>query len=431
MTDPLAAEWALAAEMEAEIRRQRGELVVDDDTERMRAEGRWLVRGYVQSQLALRSLPWDEFLERRHHVFMLDGDHQCAGGTCVQLQAPPNVRFLDPQTGTGYAATGCVYVCTTSGAVHLCTDALCTAETQLAQGTVLCPISGRYKSAVLSSLETFNERETRLSDSRYSRNKRPARAAASAPKRTRAPDATHSQQVREAERICRELVCNGTIRRAIEAQLGAIDAGMQTEVRRAVARDGRWADVPALAAFVVAYCAQHHVDAILHMCAAGPLPAMPDARVHYLAQCVSELYTLVRHTDNNKNITLRRMCIPLLYVMMRGLVGIIETSRQTGAIIDRHVRADDGSAYAVRSVDAAPTVVRCYTFVPAHPWLRPLLPANEHMLPAIAGWEDEIGNSMRRMRSIEQAFLQAMRGADHDVTSYCLASHVDPLQTSV
>lgn len=440
--DPLAAEWALAAQMEAEIRRERGETVVDAAEaaalERLQAEARWLARDHVQRQLGLRSLPWDEYLARRQHVFMTDAAgarHQCADNACTQLQAPPNTRFLDPLTGVGYTTSGYVYVCSTVGATHFCTDALCKLEIQSTHdhGTTLCPVSGRFKEVELSTLETYNERETRLADSRHSRSKRPTRAPTSAAKRVRTAETARKQQHTEIERICRELVCNGTVRQAMERQLDTIDASLQSAVRRHVARHGRWTDVPALAAFVTAFCAQHHVEATLRMRAAGPPPTgLADEHMRYLARCVCELYTLVRSADSNKTITLRKMCVPLLYTMMRGITGIVETSRQTGEIVDRRVMPDDGSAYAGRvDAAAAATVVRHYTFVPAHPWLQTMLPHNEHALPAIDGWLEEMGNPMKRTRSIEQAFLQAMRGADSDASAFCLASHVERLQTSI
>lgn len=429
----LDEEWALAAQMEAEIRRARGQVADDDDDENnaAAAEGRWLAWEYVRRRLDAKALPWAAYEAQRHHVFELAAAavHECSRETCTQLQAPARTRFADPLTGRSFAASGDVYVCCVTGATHVCADGVCALEQESAhdRGTTLCPVSGRYKTSLLSQQESFREREARLADPRPSRStKRPSSTRTAEPKRPRGPETARAQQQREVERVCRELVCSGVVWRAMSARVPVLTVELEASTRRAIER--RVVTSPAaLMAHVVAFCAHRHVDAALRLHARGEPPPMPAERVAYLTRCVGELFALVR-SAGGKDVTLRKMCVPLLYVMMRGLVGMIETCRRTGRILNRRVMRDAGSPPAAPDAPAG-TVLRHYTFVPAHAWLARYLPHDEHALPAIPGWEVELGNQMKRMRSVEQAFLQAMRGNGEVAATFCLAAHVEPLQT--
>lgn len=418
--------WAEFAEMQRELRGGRTD--EDDERDAHAAEGRWLALEYVRQRIGARMLTWDEFTWHRRDVFELVVDHECRGATCAQTCRPAGMRFFDPLTGHSYTTSGDVYVCCTTGNVHVCSPDQCTLEAESAQdrGTTLCPVSGRFKTAMLSYQESFREREARMLDPRPPAYKRTATREGST-KRPR-PNADRTRHVhRDVTAICTRLVNENPVWVAVQQRLTAADAELRLVVPRAVDR-GRVPGVRALTDLLVAHYDAALLGTAMRMHALDAQP-LPPTTIEYLVTCVCQLFQVVRDSGSSKDSNLHKMCVPLLYVLLHGLVGVVETNRATGRITDRRVTRDDGSAVAY--APATGLVVRQWVFVPAHPWLGRMLPAGDDALPPVAGWEVEMANGMKRTRRIEQAFLHAMGNGTTDASKFCLASRVPELRVHI
>lgn len=421
------AEWAQFAAMQQEL---RGDSDTDSaEREAHAAEGRWLALDYVRQRIGARHLTWDDYGWHRRDVFELVADHECRGATCTQTCAPPGRRFFDPLSGASHVASGDVYVCCTTGNVHVCSATQCTLEAESAQdhGTTLCPVSGRFKTAMLSYQESFRERESRMLDPRPPAYKRTTTRDGNTKRPRTAADRTRHLH-RDVEAICTRLVTENPVRAVVEQRLAAADADMRLVVLRAIDR-GHVGSVRAMTELLVAHYEPALFGTAMHMRALDARP-LPVGTVEYLVRCVCELFQVVRDSGTGKDSNLHKLCMPLLFVLLHGLVGVVETNRATGRITDRRVTRDDGTA--APDATTAGLVTRQWVFVPAHPWLGRMLPANDDdVLPPVPGWEVEMANQMKRTRRIEQAFLYAMGNGTTDASKFCLASRVPELRVHI
>jgi len=424
----LAREWELAAEMMREIQGNR--TPEDDEYDALEAEGRWLAVDYVRRRMGMRVLAWRDYERQQRQVFEHVDDHACMGSTCAQTCTPPGTHFIDPQSGRPFTASGNVYVCCTTGAAHICTPVYCRleAESEHDRGTTLCPVSGRYKAAMLESGESFREREARMADPRPPAYKRTITREGST-KRPRIPPDRSAHAQRDAARICERLVRDNPILAALQQRLYTADADALRVVSRATDH-GRINSVRALTELLVAHYEAAKLSTVKHMEALATTP-LPADTADYLVRCVCELFQLVRESGSNKDANLRKLCVPLLYTMLRGLVGVVETCRTTGKIMDRRVMPDDGRVLTSSDDDDRALVVRYWVFVPAHAWLGALLPADDQALPAVDEWGEELANQMKRGRHVHQAFLSAMGDGTKDVSRFCLPTRVPALRTHV
>lgn len=421
------AEWAQFEAMQQEL---RGTQADDGAAEReaYAAEGRWLALDYVRQRIGARSLTWEEYGWHRGDVFERMADHECRGATCTQTCAPPGQRFFDPLTGAGRAASGDVYVCCTTGNVHVCSPTQCSLEAESAQdhGTTLCPVSGRFKTAMLSYQESFRERESRMLDPRPPAYKRTSTRDGSTKRPRTVADRTRHMH-RDVEAICTRLVTENPVRAVVQRRLAAADADMRLVVLRAVDR-GHVNSVRTMTELLVAHYEPALLGTAMRMQALDARPLPPNT-IEYLVRCVCELFQVVRDSGTGKDSNLHKMCVPLLFVLLHGLVGVVETNRATGRITDRRVTRDDGTA--APDAQTGGLVTRQWRFVPAHPWLGRMLPADDEALPPVPGLEVEMANPMKRTRRIEQAFLYAMGNGTADASKFCLASRVPELRVHI
>lgn len=433
----LEREWAQMREMEALLRGGRTD--ADDERDAHRAEANWLLHNYVGHRLGIRNMPWTDYLHRRVDVFETIADHECTSSTCSQSVAPKGVRFIDPVAGQSYTSSGNVYVCCTTGATHVCTPHECTLEIESRHdhGTTLCPVSGRFKSAVLSQQESFRERQARMTDPAPATYKRATRERKTDRKRARGdngepPVANTKKREEDATLICKRLVVANPIYAQMEARVEAASNSLLNTVLQAK-RTGRAGTMRGLVSTVVAHYEAQLLSQVLRMRAMGTQP-LPDTMlpgiVEYLVRCTCALFEIVHSSHAGKDINMTKLCVPLLYVLMRGMVGMVETCRTTWKITDRRVMYDTGVLDEEHS-NSSGLVLRQWVFVPAHPWLGRLLPPDEPTVVGVAGWETELANPMQRMRSISDAFILAMGTGTNDVSRYFLATHVDRLRTDI
>jgi len=437
-SDPAALEreWEQMREMEALLRGGRTD--ADDERDAHQAEGNWLSHNYVAHRLGIRNMAWAEYLHRRIDVFEPIAAHECTSSTCSQSVAPKGVRFIDPVTGQSHTSSGNVYVCCTTGTTHVCTPTECTLEIESRHdhGTTLCPVSGRFKSAVLSQQESFRERQARMAEPAPTTYKRATRERKTDRKRVRgdnteAPAPNTKKREEDAMLICKRLVLSNPIYTQMEARVTAASSSLPAAVLQAK-RNGRAASMRGLMATVMTHYEAHLLGQVLRMRAmnARPLPAeLVPGIIEYLVRCTCVLFEIVHTSHAGKDINMTKLCIPLLYVLMRGMVGMVETCRTTWKITDRRVMYDTGTLSEEHS--GGGLVMRQWVFVPAHPWLGRMLPPDEPTVVTVDGWGMELANPMQRMRSISDTFILAMGNGTTDVSRYCLATHVDRLRTDI
>lgn len=441
--DDAAAAWSVFDQMQSErAEREREELYA--------AETRWLSFEWLRRKIgpAAASLTWREY-EAVAPAHFTTTSHVCTPRTCSHECCPvPGRAFRDPATGVVFHASGVIYVCRTSGRRHACDDA-CDAAEVCSKGTVSCPISGRFSGGHIDHREGFNHHEVasleRESDSykrattsinTYAKRARANKAAKAAalsaaglpPALPAAPQpgAAHANNhIHEADRVVTRLVCSGAIRAALLKRCAEEDVALGRELSHALAH-GRRPNVVELVDMAASHIPAGTATALAVLGWTRPMPLNAPA---YLRGCVLRLFALVRCTpvgiDGGKDINLGKMCVPLMYMLMRGLTGVVDRRR---AVVERRVEHDAGD-------DAPPTpegVIR-YAFVPAHRCLSALLP-EEPALPPMPDWTTELGNLMKRTRRLEQCFLSTLEDsavAARDPGEYCLARYISPLQPLV
>jgi hypothetical protein len=145
----------------------------------------------------------------------------------------------------------------------------------------------------------------------------------------------------------------------------------------------------------------------------------------YLVTAVMRMFAVARGAMDQasvKDVSMRTMCVPILYTLMRGLVGIVETSSATGRITDRRVVAQRHEAALPEPSPGA--VLRRYTFAPAHPGLARLLP-DDARIPDMPEWTHELEALMKRTRRLNNCFLRAMSRDGARPETLCL-EHARP-----
>lgn len=458
----------------ADHRHGGGDTAMGGRDEQLQAEARWLVANYIQREMGHTGAPlsWAD-IERVRSAYLratAPGSHQCAPSTCRHVFVPcAGTRFDDPLSGRPCVSSGDVYVCCTTGAVHVC-GAGCDSETLSQNAGYECSISGRFRGSLLSDEETFREREDRLgvssSGAPLARHQvgRVNMRASSARKRTAGSDARRPAAKRSAaaaaaaggadaappvkpdiRQVVGAFVCGGALLAQLERQIADEDAALIDELRATAARGQPLPDAVALASAVNRRYGYLVPSALRLRAARRAMPdgVMPRAECLYLQQAVDRLFALLRRTpyvgsSASKDINLRNMCVPLLYVLWRGLHGHVSFSRRTGEMCDRRLCAAD-EPVPVGSAAFEATVRReHYVFVPAHRWLAALLPDPE-ALPgnsAVASSSSsssnnngnassepcvDTGNLMKRTRRIHQCFLSTLGAPRVRPSDFCLA----------
>jgi hypothetical protein len=444
--DRVDAAWNAFDQMRAE----RAEL---ERQELYDAEARWLSFEWLRRKIgpAANTLTWAEHeAVAPKHYEVADG-HVCSPRTCSHESCDPAGRaFRDPATGVVYHASGAVYVCRVSGQRHVCDDACSVAEVD-ADGTVSCPISGRFFGGHIDNREGFNHHETaslraesesfqhatmpinvRAKRARAAKAARVAAAIASGapppgtvPRLDAAPANNH---LHEADRVVTRLVCSGAIREALRRRIADEDTALAAELLHELSH-GRRPNAVELIDMAVAHIPPGTASALRVLEWSQPMPLEAPA---YLRGCVLRMFALVRATpggiDGGKDINLGKMCVPLMYVLMRGLVGVVDRRPALGKV-ERRVEHDTGG---VDDNNASMYVTR-YVFVPAHPCLSVLLP-EEPALPPMDAWAIELGNLMKRTRRLEQCYLSTLEDAAseaRDPAEYCLERYISPMQPDV
>lgn len=428
MADPSALERDFA--LFAQLRQSHTES--DDDltqAEQLDAEARWLLAVYIQRQSGSSTMPtWTDVQRLKSAHLRTQSSsvpHRCARSTCSHMYAPQRgQQFLDPKTARRCVSTGDVYLCCTTGAVHVCGES-CDYETLEDNALYVCSVSGRCRGVNISSEETFREREDRLGISsngaplgrqHLSRagggsRKRAHSTTARKPAAKRETTASYSNKT-DIKQVVGTLVCDGRLLEQLERQIAERDDSIVTELRNTAARGQPLPDAAQVLDMINRRYGVLLPSAFRLRAARRAMPngTLPTPLRIYLHDAVGTLFSLLRETEHgrspsSKDINLRSMCVPLLYVLWQGLVGYVIYDVHSGLMLDRRVVTVDKQVPAL-ATDRALRRER-YEFVPKHPWLAALLP-DEQALPETQESHRDTGNLMKRMRRIHQCFLSTL-----------------------
>ena len=421
---PMDAEWALFAQMRAEIADRSAGQEKDNPTE---AEARYLAFEYVRATTgpAGRTLTWNEYVDVHPTIFRPEYEHRCSSDHCNYQHCKWSQPFRDPRNmAKTYVATGIVYVCQATGEVHTC-DSDCT-EQRIGThdaGTVICPISGRFKCALINNHVDFyvsnHQLMTEVPEKRG--RKRSSSAAKSAAKRRAAGDLPDLGQPKEATVICRRLICSGVLRRALIDRMKESDKALEAEVRVRVRR-GEQMDALQLSMITFTYVSPFFASAA--RLAAWGDRQIPEDVCAYIERCLMWMFYLARESpgvkEGGNDVNLRKMCFAMAYILRYGLVGYAEFQLETRTVVAWGLmNADDAWEPSAKEGFGW----RRYVFVPAHPGLRNILP-DKTSLPKIAEFDDDMAKLLKRTRRMEGLFRSVLRDSNTDVARFCLSTHI-------
>lgn len=421
-------EWALFEQARAA---SAPRVVVNEPTD---VEGRWLSFQHVRQQAGPlgATMTWDEYEAVRVHFFMPQTLHTCTRDNCTYLNAKWGQQIMDPRPPHEWVvAGGLVYLCTLTGSVHVCDNSCVEQQVNPGDaGTVVCPISGRFKESLINNREGYYVSDHQLmteTDEMVRRENAGRKRAASkkqpAPKRKGSAATEEKKQVqyKDAKMVCRELLCSGALRRASQDQLAACDRKLRDEV---VTRVRRSEPVNAMQLVMIA---SKDVTAVFESAArlSQYTKSVPSDVQLYLEQALLHMFTMVRQapgaSEGGNDINLRKMCFALAYILRRGLVGCVQINTETG-------QAHDWALMSENDPWSPPTAKteswERHVFVPAHPGLRNILPDEKAVAHIVVpGFGEEMASLMRKTRRLGLCFLSVLRCNDRArISDYCLAS---------